>query len=233
LSGSFSEGKNAVHYYDRDYYAARYSKRDSAIEPYLRSILSILIHDISFPAMGDIMILDVGCGVGNFVAALGSMGATALGIDASPFAARCSKQIQAVATHLPFREASIQLLTTIHVIEHLQPSKLDTFLEEAKRVLTPGGIVLIVTPNALSPLRVLQGKRWFYDPSHVNVLSSIALKSILRLHGFSNIESTFDVSPRTRPGHRQRDIVLFLLTRTGLSQIRNVSHIVARKKLPD
>ncbi len=234
LSGSFLVAKNNVHYYDHGYYAARYGQGDFRIEPYLESIVSGLIRDISVSVKGNITVLDVGCGVGGFVATLASMGAIAFGIDASPFAARYSKQIQGVATHLPFREASIQFLTTIHLIEHLQPSELDIFLQEAKRVLTPGGIMLIITPNALSPLRVLQGKRWLYDPSHVNILSSIALKSVLRRHDFTNIEATFDVPPRTRPGHWAKDIVLFLLTRTGLSHIRNVSHIVARKKeVPD
>ena len=228
----FLATKNKSHHcYDRDYYAARYTERNARSEPYLESIVTSLLHDLSSGVSRDITVLDVGCGVGRFVATLPSKGVVSFGIDGSLFAARYSKQIQAVATHLPFREASVQLLTTIHMIEHLQPLELRSFLQEAMRVLAPGGLMLIITPNALSPLKVLQGRKWFYDPSHVNVLSSIALKSFLRLHGFSNIEATFGVPLRTRAGRRGKDVVLFLLTRTPLSYIRNVSHVVAKKSL--
>jgi SAM-dependent methyltransferase len=48
--------------------------------------------------------------------------------------------------HLPFKDSSLSAVIAMEVIEHVKkPYKL---LEEIDRVLTPGGVLLLTTPNA-------------------------------------------------------------------------------------
>lgn len=53
--------------------------------------------------------------------------------------------IQADAQHLPFKEASFNTIFALEVIEHL--NKPEQFLEEANRVLTEKGKLILTTPK--------------------------------------------------------------------------------------
>lgn len=48
---------------------------------------------------------------------------------------------------IPEADRSIDVIYTSHMIEHLSRSELSRFLEEAKRVLKPGGILRAVVPD--------------------------------------------------------------------------------------
>jgi len=50
-------------------------------------------------------------------------------------------------TKLPLPDASVEVLYTSHMIEHLERKKVDNFLSEAKRVLKPGGTIRICVPD--------------------------------------------------------------------------------------
>jgi predicted SAM-dependent methyltransferase len=48
---------------------------------------------------------------------------------------------------LPFADNSFELAYTSHFIEHLKPADFDSFITECFRILSPEGILRIVTPN--------------------------------------------------------------------------------------
>jgi predicted SAM-dependent methyltransferase len=50
-------------------------------------------------------------------------------------------------TQLPFRSQSVQMVYSEHMIEHLLPSDGEAVLREAYRVLVPGGVLRIATPD--------------------------------------------------------------------------------------
>ncbi len=64
--------------------------------------------------------------------------------------------VEADATRLPIRDRSVDFIFNSEMIEHLQPSQSEAMLAEFKRVLKPGGKVLLTTPNGLEYRRVLQ-----------------------------------------------------------------------------
>jgi 2-polyprenyl-3-methyl-5-hydroxy-6-metoxy-1,4-benzoquinol methylase len=54
---------------------------------------------------------------------------------------------QASADELPFRSRAFDVATSFETIEHLPPDKQEPFVHELARVLKPGGVVLVSTPN--------------------------------------------------------------------------------------
>jgi SAM-dependent methyltransferase len=54
------------------------------------------------------------------------------------------------ATPLPFPDASFSCVTSLAVLEHLEPAGLPSLLAEIHRVLKPSGQLLITTPHAFA-----------------------------------------------------------------------------------
>lgn len=109
-------------------------------------------------------VLDVGCGGGSFLAALGRRGLRVVGLDFSPDAARVawrSERVPAVCAALectPFAAESFSAITLFHVLEHV-PRPAD-YLAAAHRLLAPGGKLYIQVPNAACWQFLLLGERW-------------------------------------------------------------------------
>jgi predicted SAM-dependent methyltransferase len=51
------------------------------------------------------------------------------------------------AANLPLPDHSVEVLYTCHMLEHLDQNEVRSFLKEAKRVLTPDGILRVVVPD--------------------------------------------------------------------------------------
>jgi ubiquinone/menaquinone biosynthesis C-methylase UbiE len=112
-------------------------------------------------------ILDIGCGRGELVCEAAKSGAYAVGIDYSEAAIELSRQRlealygsvservefrQVDAKGLPFPEGSFDVVFMVDVYEHLHPHEIEHILGEVRRVLRPGGVLIIHTgPNT-----------WFY-----------------------------------------------------------------------
>ncbi|MCB1157299.1 MAG: class I SAM-dependent methyltransferase [Leptospiraceae bacterium] len=82
--------------------------------------------------------------------------------------------------------ASLHILTAFHLVEHLPFPVLMTLVNEAYRVLKPGGILILETPN---PENILVGSQYFYiDPTHRNPIPPAALQFIVQYKGFASLE---------------------------------------------
>ena len=94
-------------------------------------------------------ILDVGCGTGTMLTYLASYG-KAQGVDVDEEAVGyCHERgladvRQGAAETLPFDDGSFDLVTALDVIEHLDDDAVA--LREMRRVLRPGGQVLVTVP---------------------------------------------------------------------------------------
>ena len=97
-------------------------------------------------------VLDVACGEGYGSAALAAAGAAGvIGVDVSASACEHARQKYGLdarvgrAERLPIDTASIDLVVSFETLEHVaEPA---AFLDECRRVLVPGGRVVISTPN--------------------------------------------------------------------------------------
>jgi SAM-dependent methyltransferase len=94
-------------------------------------------------------VLDVGCGAGGMLSALGRYG-PATGIDTSPelvefCRSRGFEQVQiGSAYELPAEDGSVDLITLFDTIEHVPDDR--RALRECRRALAPGGVLFISVP---------------------------------------------------------------------------------------
>ena len=97
--------------------------------------------------------LDVGCGTGNYAAALTTATRCRIsGVDPSERmldrarnAARWESLLQGSAENLPFANGSFDVVMTTDVIHHI--GNRDAYFQEAARVLRPGGHIITVTDS--------------------------------------------------------------------------------------
>ncbi len=103
-------------------------------------------------------VLDLGCGLGEFTAALSEHGAIVTGCDVAQEALRRARAraptVEFVLTgeELPFADESFDVVWAGEVLEHVQDGL--GLLAEVRRVLRPGGRLLLSTPDH-GPLRRL------------------------------------------------------------------------------
>jgi SAM-dependent methyltransferase len=100
------------------------------------------------PALHGAEILDVGCGSHPFFL-LRAPFARKVGIDQlDPAAAIPGLELSRLS--LPFPDASFSCVASLAVIEHLDPDALPGLLAEIRRVLKPGGQLVLTTPHAFA-----------------------------------------------------------------------------------
>ena len=83
-------------------------------------------------------------------------------------------------------DGSVAAVTGFHIVEHVRIDALVSLLDEVKRVLRPGGLVIFETPN---PENVLVGSNFFYlDPTHHHPLPSELMEFLFDSRGFERVE---------------------------------------------
>lgn len=138
-------------------------------------------------------VLDIGCGRGEWIELLGERGVAAYGIDLNRvFVLDARKanldvrETEALAHLRSLEDASLSGVSAFHFIEHLQFNDLISVIDEAKRVLTPGGFLLLETPN---PENLMVGANTFWsDPTHRAPLRPDISKFMVEQRGFVDAE---------------------------------------------
>lgn len=149
--------------------------------------------------------LDIGCGAGPGLRYLTKRGANVFGADASRYALHHAQQIIPNAafveinalTIFPFADVTFGLILANEIVEHLTNGIF--FLRECYRILRPGGVIILTTPNLWDIRRVthpLIGKVWSgdTDPTHINLYTPKRLHTELADCGFQY--------PRVRTGFK-------------------------------
>lgn len=165
-------------------------------------------------------ILDLGCGSGAWLEVLKDSGFQARGIEANQRLVDAGRQrgleiIQDdVFEYLKGQpDTSLQAVTAFHLVEHLEFQALFRLLIEIRRVLKPGGLLILETPN---PKNLVVGACNFYaDPTHRQPLFPETLQFLLEAVGFVQTRITYlhptEGSPfnPAEPGSRELHIWLF------------------------
>lgn len=133
--------------------------------------------------------LDLGCGRGEWLELLRDAGMPARGVDLDEgMLASCRERgldvltADALATLKGLSDESQVVVSAFHLAEHLPFSYLQALVGEALRVLQPGGLLILETPN---PENVLVGACSFYlDPTHRQPLPPQLLAFLPEYFGF-------------------------------------------------
>ncbi|NQT85853.1 class I SAM-dependent methyltransferase [bacterium] len=144
-------------------------------------------------------VCEMGCGFGYGAALISQVAEQVVGIDVDP---TLVEQLQELANEkmqflfydgcrAPVPDNSVDVCLSIHVIEHVAAP--GSFLREQKRIVRPGGHVLLVTPNGAR--RLLPGQRpW--NPYHLREYTPDTLKRLMEAE-FGSIElQGFHYGPR-------------------------------------
>jgi len=130
-------------------------------------LLHVATYDWAATHTAGARVLDFGTGTGYGAARMAATATSVTGVDVSDAAVSYAtrrypadnldfQQISPVEeAPLPFPDASFDVVTSFQVIEHV-PSP-QAYLAEAKRVLKPGGTLLVVTPDRTT--RLFPGQR--------------------------------------------------------------------------
>ncbi len=161
----------------------------------IREKLSIYVPYIERSGAGkeDTLILDVGCGRGEWLELIAEKGLYGRGIDSNESMVRfcCDRGLAVSHGDAPAclnEEASESLgaVTGFHVVEHLAPAVLADLFAQVLRVLKPGGIGIFETPN---PENLIVGAcNFYFDPTHRRPVPPAALSFLMEATGFRDVE---------------------------------------------
>ena len=139
------------------------------------------------------LILDIGCGRGEWLELLKENNLKAIGIDNNPNILDSIsqdfniKQADALAYLKSQEDSSLSVITGFHIIEHIPFDMILEILEQSLRVLKTGGMIIFETPN---PRNILVGASDFYlDPSHKAPLHPMTMKFFTKQIGFTDVKA--------------------------------------------
>jgi 2-polyprenyl-3-methyl-5-hydroxy-6-metoxy-1,4-benzoquinol methylase len=138
-------------------------------------------------------LLDVGCGEGEFLAEMQSLGWSVSGIDPSEEAVATARARGVPARHGTLSEgtlepASLDAITFRLVFEHLRnPFEV---LAECRRGLKSEGMLWIATPSLDAEAHRVFGRNWIHlePPRHAVVYTRFALSRALSAFGFDVVD---------------------------------------------
>jgi ubiquinone/menaquinone biosynthesis C-methylase UbiE len=177
----------------RDYYEDLWRRLPADLEPAEWKVRSALLQREL--RAGD-RVLDLGCGAGAFSALAAASGARATGADVAQAALERARaaypdldfRLVPFDGPLPFDDASFNLVWASEVIEHVADTAV--WLSETRRVLAPGGRLLVTTPAHGRLRLLLHGIERYSDPQgdHLHLYTARSLRVLLEEFGFTQAD---------------------------------------------
>ncbi len=198
------------HHHDvRDVFEAYYrdmaDSRFANAFTYGRAKVDRMLDDVFRSLPADARVLDVGCGTGVYLARAARMGLNPCGVEPAAAMLESARKnapeieiLEGVATKLPFPDQSFDFVFEIEVLRYLHQGDIELALREARRVLRPGGRILVTLVNryALDGFYVhqklrqrLRGTSFDRKHPHCEFLTPREAETALRNAGFVDVRT--------------------------------------------
>ncbi|MCU1490927.1 MAG: SAM-dependent methyltransferase [Acidimicrobiaceae bacterium] len=158
------------------------------VEERVRSYVAELVE-----AARNLPVVDLGCGRGELLSLLQEAGAGAYGVDVSEAAvARCVglgldvRQEEARSHLATLADRSVGAITGIQLVEHLPIDELVELLDQSARVLAPGGLLVLESPNPEN--LVVASSSFLLDPTRVRPIPPALLEFLIGSRGFDRVQ---------------------------------------------
>jgi SAM-dependent methyltransferase len=153
--------------------------------PFVESLLEAL------PATATI---DLGCGRGEWLEILAELGFKPVGVDLDKNMVEvCRKmglqveEVDALTYLSTLPDKSQAIVSAFHIVEHITFDQLRILISEALRVLKPGGLLIMETPN---PENIVVATSNFYlDPTHQRPIPPMLLSFVAEYTGFARVKT--------------------------------------------
>lgn len=199
---------------------------DEAFGSCTLSLAAVFEHELALCGLrgfAGCRVLELGFGNGAFAAWAKGRGMEYSGTEANPILVDRGKahgfdvHLRDAACADRFPPESFDLLVAFDVLEHMSPEALADCLQEARRCLRVGGILIARVPSGDSPFsRAIQHG----DLTHLTTLGSSAVRQLARATGFELLQLREPVYPLQGGG------VLSAVRRATVRAVRAVSYPV-------
>lgn len=190
-------------YYPDEYYGDAGTKFEGPVELLVRLVGARHLRFLVGGLPPGARVLDVGCGRGVLLTALAELGFEAHGTELSAAATRGAApgariRIAPSLAAVAHAAESFDEVIIWHVLEHLRDPA--GTIAEARRLLRPGGALVVALPNFGSLQARWAGADWFHldPPRHLWHFPAAALRRLLERERFA-IASEHHVSLRQNP----------------------------------
>ncbi|MGH6884461.1 MAG: class I SAM-dependent methyltransferase [Geminicoccales bacterium] len=215
-------------YWQEDFWTEEEIEKRKEREPVFRHAFEILRHHKPETTS----VLDIGCGIGTFLAVCREGGLSITGVEPSAVACEVSKReyglelINEPFSSRMFQGTKFDAIFAAQVLHHLEDPA--AFAADVDRVLADGGILILRTPNlvAQEPILFLQHllgmeKGFFCDPAlyvfHPDTLSLLFRR--LGYHDVKFVNSRPYLETRRNPG-RAKPSLAANLKRASLTALK-------------
>lgn len=172
-----------------NYIETHYFRNEYSESAYPQKLCDFIVSSCIVPKLGEtegISLLDVGSGKGNHLVGFSRRGLKTFGLDKRRECLDALEQFDIRECDLehepfPFASTSLDIVFSKSVIEHV--SNTDNFLSEIFRVLKPGGLAILLTPDWKTQAHI-----FWDDYTHVKPWTRKGLQNALKIHGFQKVE---------------------------------------------
>jgi len=175
------------------------------------------------PEDKSVPMLDLGCGRGEYLYFLRSLGyENVFGVDLCQSGLECARRMGIsnlvcanALDYLAGKREWYAVITASNLFEHLRKEEILQLLQLIHQALKPGGRLLAVTPNGLSPFA---GATRYWDFSHETGFTPASWRQLARITGFTQVRfEEYGPIPHSLLGIIR--ITLWHLVRLGLEII--------------
>lgn len=178
-----------------EHYFATTSSRSGSTgqEGYVRTVKAVRRRLGSWAPLPGMRVLDLGCGTGELCGmALECGAASAVGVNLCAEEVELARQrvrgefIQADITEFLRTETrQFDWIGCLNILEHLSKDRIVETLDLARKRLTPGGCLVVMVPNAISPMSALT-RHW--DFTHEWAFTANNFRQLASLCGYAEPE---------------------------------------------